>query len=177
MSDAAATDLCRSCGLCCNGALFDRAPLQPEEREPARALGLRVTESDGAPYFLQPCTAFGGSVCTVYPNRPAACRRFRCLLLKALERGETSLEAALRTVTKAKAEIAAYAGGGPLATNTERRRLRALGPTGGAATAEGRLSAARRYAKTVALDLFLTKHFRGEKKVGKASPSAAQRDA
>ncbi len=78
--------LCQSCGLCCDGSLFGRVPLGPEEVEPARRRGLRVL--DGRNAFEQPCAALSvrettsgtRRACSIYDDRPLSCRRFACRL-------------------------------------------------------------------------------------------------
>ena len=96
--------LCQSCGLCCNGALFEAVVLEPEEIEPARSLKLRVvTADDGRTGILQPCSAFTGSACGVYQHRPGRCRTFRCQLLADVEGGRVDATEAHRVVKEAKA--------------------------------------------------------------------------
>lgn len=82
--------LCRSCGLCCDGSLFGRVNLEPEEVDRARRRGLHVLPSDKG--FEQPCSALVAGEpgrgeqgraerrCAVYGERPLACRRFACRL-------------------------------------------------------------------------------------------------
>jgi hypothetical protein len=166
--------------------LFDRAKLAEDEREQAAGLGLEIVEEGGAWWLRQPCPAFRGAACAVYAGRPNACRSYRCLLLKAVEAGKTSLDDGLALVAKAKAQIAEQARSGPLGTVGERRRRRRLGPDGASVQAEEVARARKLYVETVALDLFLTKHFRGERKetlfadagpVTGAGPRPDQRDA
>jgi hypothetical protein len=84
--DSDLASLCQSCGLCCDGSLFGRAGLDPEEVLPARKNGLRVL--DHGQGFEQPCAALssrgtarnGNRVCTVYIERPRSCRTFTCRL-------------------------------------------------------------------------------------------------
>ncbi|WP_224372718.1 YkgJ family cysteine cluster protein [Hyalangium versicolor] len=101
--------LCQRCGLCCDGNLFSTVPLRRAEVEPMERLGLAVIKRpDGtSPGFKQHCTALEGRCCTVYAERPEACRGYRCMLLTALAEGEVSLEGALRVVDEAHAHIQA----------------------------------------------------------------------
>ena len=83
MPGRATGDLCQSCGLCCDGSLFGRGDLQPGEVEGARRNRLRVLP--GAKGFEQPCSALANAgaglrSCSVYDERPLACRRFVCRL-------------------------------------------------------------------------------------------------
>jgi Fe-S-cluster containining protein len=69
--------LCKSCGMCCDGTLFQRAMLKPEEVEPAKKHGLKVIEDRG---FEQPCPQWTAGGCQVYEHRPSVCRSFACKL-------------------------------------------------------------------------------------------------
>ncbi|MBN1206224.1 MAG: YkgJ family cysteine cluster protein [Myxococcaceae bacterium] len=100
--------LCQRCGLCCDGNLFSSLPLRRSEVAPLERLALPVVErSDGTPALEQRCAALEGRCCTVYAERPEACRSYRCLLLMALSEGEVSLEEALAVVDEAHARIQA----------------------------------------------------------------------
>ena len=72
--------LCTKCGLCCTGALHDRAVLEPEEVEFASDLGLYV-RAEGRPTFALPCKYLQGCACTIYSKRPKVCARYQCQLL------------------------------------------------------------------------------------------------
>jgi hypothetical protein len=102
-----ATDLCRSCGLCCNGILFDYVPVEEAEIDELAELGFAIRrDEEGAARFDHPCPKFCGE-CAVYSKRPASCRRYRCELLKKFEAGQVSFADAKRIVTEAKDMIAA----------------------------------------------------------------------
>ena len=102
-----ATDLCRSCGLCCNGMLFDYVPVEEAEIERLAELGFAIWRGkDGAPRFDHPCPKFCGE-CAIYLERPESCKRYRCELLKKLEAGELSFAGASEIVGEAKDMIAA----------------------------------------------------------------------
>jgi len=95
--------LCLSCGLCCDGTLFTAIPLLPDDAVP-----LPVQTSDtGARTLPQPCAGLDGCTCTVYAQRPRACRQYRCLLLVALEADEVSLDDAKQTVAGLRERLAA----------------------------------------------------------------------
>jgi len=78
--------LCRACAMCCDGSLFGRTTLRPEEVGTARRTGLRVLPSEAG--FEQPCAALqrddpprgAGRTCAIYAERPRACRTFVCRL-------------------------------------------------------------------------------------------------
>ena len=142
--------LCLACGMCCDGTLFTRVAVEPGEVARLEAHGLTLAERpEGGRALPQPCAALDGRCCTVYADRPAGCRRYRCNLLVALEEGEVGLADAEATVADAHARRAraTEAAGAPLAQ--ARRTLR-----------EGGLPDA---AVDVLHDLerFLDRHFRG----------------
>jgi hypothetical protein len=100
--------LCQRCGLCCDGNLFTSLPLRRSEVPTLERLALPVVKrSDGTPGLEQRCAALQGRCCTVYAERPEACRRYRCFLATALSEGELSLEEALKVVDEAHARIQA----------------------------------------------------------------------
>jgi uncharacterized protein len=104
-----AEELCKSCGMCCNGQLFAWVKLKPAELDPAEKLGLRVFRSDpNQRGFNQPCPLWRGT-CTVYhsPHYPRACRAYRCKLLKEMDAGNQTLPEAQERVAQAQALIAA----------------------------------------------------------------------
>ncbi len=72
------TTLCRSCGLCCDGSLFGRVPLEGDEVAVARKNRLHVIQSETA--FEQPCSALADGGCSIYSERPRSCRAFVCRL-------------------------------------------------------------------------------------------------
>lgn len=101
----AADTVCQACALCCDGTLFTRVPLAAEDAAPPEVHA--VTTATGGRYLPQPCAALEGTRCTVYAQRPMACRRFECLLLTALRDGEVTEAGALEVVAKARALEAA----------------------------------------------------------------------
>lgn len=96
-----ATALCIACGMCCDGSLFDRAYLEPNEVTDAKAAGMKPIEVDGRAKFNQPCAAFD-SRCTCYHTRPKVCRIYRCKLLRQIDEAEISLGEALSVVDEAR---------------------------------------------------------------------------
>ena len=97
--------LCQACGLCCDGTLFSVVPLTAED-QPHQRLTIE-TKPSGARALRQPCSALSGTCCTVYEQRPLACRRYQCLLYEALQSEEEHLPGALAVVARAKALTAA----------------------------------------------------------------------
>src|SRR5512142_2644385 len=96
--------LCLSCGMCCNGVIFADVRLQAGDNAGRlREIGLPLcgtgkgAESAGLK-FAQPCAALEGCACRIYPERPAHCRNFECLLLKGVKSGKVRREAAVRII-------------------------------------------------------------------------------
>lgn len=103
-------ELCRQCGLCCDGSLFSVVPLQEDEAARVPGLSLPVVRrADGSAAIEQRCAAFCGDGCSVYAHRPSACRRFNCRQVTALSEGEVSFAEAADLVTRARALIAELA--------------------------------------------------------------------
>lgn len=105
-SCVAASGLCLSCGLCCNGVLFHTVQLQPSDsaRE-LSALGLRIVRRRGRDCFLQPCAALEGNVCTIYAERPERCRRFECRQLRGMRAGRIAEVEAMRKIQEVKERV------------------------------------------------------------------------
>lgn len=104
-AQAAAAHLCADCGLCCDGALFDRVILQPADSPRAlAALGLRIKKKS---FFNQPCTALCGTRCTIYADRPERCRLFECRQYRDVAAGTVTADAARARIGEAKRQIAA----------------------------------------------------------------------
>lgn len=141
--------LCRRCGLCCDGSLFSLVPLADDEPAAARRRGLPIALRDGAaPALRQPCPALVARACTVYDERPAACRRYRCLLYAALADHEVSPAEAAATVDDAHAAIAAALAGRPsLPAARAAARAGDLSPETEAALARAEALLARRFGR------------------------------
>jgi len=103
--DADATALCRACGMCCDGSLFDRVDLERDERAPARRRGLRVLP--GGRSFEQPCAAHRPGVgCACYDARPRACANFTCRLLDRVQRHGVAVADAVAAVLRVRGLVA-----------------------------------------------------------------------
>jgi uncharacterized protein len=98
------SSLCLSCGLCCDGSLFERARLQPGEESFAAELGLTVLSVSGQkPRFELPCHLFQGC-CSIYDQtRPRVCGAFKCKLLIKYENGAITLADGLGKIRHARA--------------------------------------------------------------------------
>jgi len=95
--------LCLTCGFCCDGTLFSAMPLKPDDAvTPLKAAGINIVSDNDLTLLKQPCAAYKNCTCTVYANRPQACRTYKCKLLKRLERDDTSWQSALEIINKVK---------------------------------------------------------------------------
>jgi hypothetical protein len=151
-----APELCTSCGLCCNGALYPVAALEPEEVEPAAAIGLSILERHGRPCFALPCPKLEDTVCTIFGKRPAVCGRYRCALLNKVIAGGIPRDDAEQRITIGRQLL-----GDVLSLLPNYLRL-----------PEPKLASVERLAadqgkelrlRATALELFLDKHFRTPK--------------
>jgi hypothetical protein len=118
-----AENLCLSCGLCCDGSLYDVVTLEPtDDARQLKLLGLPVTVSRGktpVARFPQPCVALcENRTCRVYADRPSQCRVFECGVLKDAKADRITFAAALRLVKQARRR-----------SDKVRRLLRDLGDT------------------------------------------------
>ena len=96
--------LCRSCGFCCDGTMFASVPLEAADLlAPLQARGIEIQTNETKHSFMQPCSAYAGSCCQIYADRPSTCRKFRCELLKKYASGTRSWEEAQQTIGRALA--------------------------------------------------------------------------
>ena len=101
------TRLCATCGMCCDGVLFDSVILQHGESARAlSALGLRIRRKKSEEFFLQPCSAHQGCECAIYHQRPERCRRFRCRQLLGVASGEIPETTAREKILEARELVA-----------------------------------------------------------------------
>ncbi len=101
-------DLCRQCGLCCNGVIF--ANLRLDERDEVERLqsllslrrmrGGKGLDDSVSFQFSQPCAAFRSGQCGIYPERPRYCSEFRCRLLQRVITQKHSAAAALGKIAR-----------------------------------------------------------------------------
>ncbi len=98
MSDS--SNICLSCGLCCDGTLIGFVQLTREELPLVRDL-LKVEEADGNGIFLQPCIKYCDG-CTIYNERPKQCASFKCGLLKSVDQKEIDFNLAVEVVNEVK---------------------------------------------------------------------------
>ena len=118
-----AEQLCRACGLCCDGTLFDLVKLEAsDDAAKLKSLGLPVKVSRGktpVTRFPQPCSALcADRTCRLYLDRPWQCRVFECGVFKEARAGRITYAEALRLVKTARRRA-----------DKVRRLLRELGDT------------------------------------------------
>jgi Fe-S-cluster containining protein len=99
--------LCRACGLCCDGTLFHHVKLgAAEDPRALRVHGLPVFVSRARTPVVrtpQPCAALcADRSCRIYAQRPAQCRAFECRVFQDLAAGRITADAALRLVRRAR---------------------------------------------------------------------------
>lgn len=95
--------LCVSCGLCCDGTLFDKAVLQKGEKGslPEKIEEKYFVEGEQE-YFRLPCHYFNGK-CSIYHLKKAhVCSSFKCQLLRDCIKGKVEYQAADSIVVHAK---------------------------------------------------------------------------
>jgi Fe-S-cluster containining protein len=115
--------LCLTCGLCCDGTLFNHVKLGPtDDPKKLKALGLPVAVTRARTpvvHFRQPCAALcADRTCKLYADRPSQCQTFECGVFKDAHAGRIEFAAALRLVKQARQRA-----------DDARRLLHALGDT------------------------------------------------
>ncbi|QRN95359.1 YkgJ family cysteine cluster protein [Archangium violaceum] len=154
------SELCRRCGLCCDGNLFSHVPLQGSEVEAARRTGLDVVAlADGSPAVRQGCTALKDRRCSVYAERPEGCRRYDCRLFNELAGKRVSFEEALAVVAQAHALLSAVER--VLGPDTDPRPSSVLERARFADWGEDGGSSSETRAARESAEAFLDRHFHG----------------
>lgn len=86
------SELCLSCGLCCQAFIDKKITLTPNELGLAKILGLQYFAEREYFLFLLPCPLYHNDSCSVYfERRPIVCKDYQCSLLRRLIRDEISL--------------------------------------------------------------------------------------
>ncbi|WP_207431694.1 YkgJ family cysteine cluster protein [Sabulibacter ruber] len=98
MSDS--TNICLSCGLCCDGTVIGFVQLDREELPLLRDI-IDIENTNGEGFFLQPCNNYCDG-CTIYSKRPKQCASFECGILKSIEKQELDFDAALDIINVVK---------------------------------------------------------------------------
>jgi Fe-S-cluster containining protein len=99
--------LCQACGMCCDGSLFGRARLDADEVPLAKKNRLRIVANGAS--FEQPCSALARGSCTIYEERPRACRGFVCRLRERFVREGGDVAPYVERVRRAR-ELLTYLG-------------------------------------------------------------------
>lgn len=92
---------CVGCGLCCDGTVFEKAKVRPQDQAGLSEHGMTLVTEKGTQFFMQPCPHHKRGRCTIYAERFSTCHNFRCALLTSFEAGEIALEDAQQKVAKA----------------------------------------------------------------------------
>ncbi len=98
MSDS--SNICLSCGVCCDGTLIGFVELSNEELPVLRDT-MAIEEANGKGFFLQPCKSYCNG-CTIYTKRPKQCANFNCKIIKSLEQKELDFNTALEIIDVVK---------------------------------------------------------------------------
>ncbi len=133
--------LCPNCGLCCDSTLFADVELRAgDDAKRLRQMGISFHQKTKTKLaFYQPCPCFDGNLCRVYASRPKRCALFECGLLKRVQAGTMTANAALKKIAGAKNRA-----------NQVRELLRLLGQPDEAAPLT------RRYAEAMAAPVDLS---------------------
>ena len=94
------TNLCLSCGLCCDGTLIGFVRLDTKELSDLSEIK-HIEEADGKGFFLQPCDDYCDG-CTIYSQRPKQCAKFKCGLLKSVEKKKVDFDSAIEVINTVK---------------------------------------------------------------------------
>lgn len=102
----AASRLCVTCGMCCDGTLFHIVRMQPSDSVSAlNVLGLKLKKKKGQSCIEQPCQMLKQQRCSIYADRPERCRLFECQLLKRLAAGHIGETEAAITISEARRQV------------------------------------------------------------------------
>lgn len=102
----AASRLCVTCGICCDGTLFHIVRMQPSDSVGAlNVLGLKLKKKKGQNCIEQPCPMLKQQQCSIYAGRPERCRLFECELLKRLANESITEANAAITITEARRQV------------------------------------------------------------------------
>jgi len=107
-------DLCKGCGFCCDGTLFNHGTTKADEVLPP---DIEEIFKKGKRCFKLPCPYFNGA-CTIYhQGRPSICGTFKCTVLKNFIAGEIQFAEATQLIDLIQSQkarirqlLVAYAG-------------------------------------------------------------------
>lgn len=95
------SNICLSCGLCCNGTLIGFVHLDGDELSSVSEF-MEIVKEGNQGFFLQPCDKLGPGGCSIYSNRPKQCSKFNCGLLNAVEQKEIDFNAAVDVIKRVR---------------------------------------------------------------------------
>ncbi|MGB8354599.1 MAG: YkgJ family cysteine cluster protein [Chthoniobacteraceae bacterium] len=105
-TESAESHLCATCGMCCNGVLFEIVLLgSNDSAKRLAAAGLKLKHKKRRHYIQQPCPAYKGAQCCIYDERPERCRKFECRQLIAMKKGEITEAQAQEKIRHALARV------------------------------------------------------------------------
>lgn len=88
--------MCLSCGLCCDGGLFNEVSLDDADRQRLAEHGIEAADR-----FPHPCRHHAAPACAIYAVRPSRCARYSCRVLSDVMEGELGLDEARDLVGRA----------------------------------------------------------------------------
>jgi Fe-S-cluster containining protein len=94
------SNICLSCGLCCDGTLIGFVEVDRAELPAVRKV-MDLEEENSLGFFLQPCLKYCAG-CTIYENRPKNCDNFNCGLLKSVQQEKIDFDEALKSIADVK---------------------------------------------------------------------------
>ena len=93
-------ELCISCGLCCNGAMFEEVWVESGEVKSAQAAGMDVFVKNERPFIALPCKSHQDGKCAIYPTRFYRCSAYQCMLLENYRSGKIGFDPASGQIQK-----------------------------------------------------------------------------
>lgn len=98
--EEAAQLICMSCGFCCDGTIFKRTPLKPEDNDKSlNEVVIVKSQQVEKTYLYQPCHYLNNRRCNIYhESRPQICGAFKCKILEQLFAGELSFKEGIEIV-------------------------------------------------------------------------------
>lgn len=94
------SNICLSCGMCCDGTLIGFVQLDQKEVPALRAI-MEIEEENNENIFFQPCDKYCNG-CTIYAERPESCVKFKCGLLENLEQKKLTFDSAINIIELAR---------------------------------------------------------------------------
>lgn len=99
--DSQVSDLCVSCGFCCDGTLFLKAQLYEGDEQAFKDLPL-LSKTETKDRIQLPCPYFDCK-CTVYDKiRPKICGKYFCNQIKEFRENKTSFDEVSKLIQKVK---------------------------------------------------------------------------